>query len=233
VTGLNILSGGAVQGLVASLASRFRVQTGCEITGEFGAVGVMAEKLRSGTPTDLVILTSALIAQLAREGHVRPASIADIGVVETAFAVRSGDPKVAAHDAETLRDVLLAADAIYVPDMQASTAGLHVAKVLRELGIAETIASRLKIHPNGATAMRHLASSDAKRPIGCTQATEIVSTAGVALSGALPRGYDLATIYTAAVTATAAHPDAAHILINVLTSAEAQDARNAAGFQGS
>jgi molybdate transport system substrate-binding protein len=233
VTDLNILSGGAAQGLVASLAARFKVQTGCDIAGEFGAVGVMAEKLRSGTPTDLIILTSALVTQLATEGHVQPASIADIGVVETALAVRSGDPKVAAHDADTLRDVFLAADAIYVPDMQASTAGLHVGKVLRDLGIAETVASRLKIHPNGATAMRHLASSDAKRPIGCTQATEIVSTAGVALSGALPRGYDLATMYTAAVTTTAAHPDAARILINVLTGAEAQDARSSAGFQGS
>ena len=78
----------------------------------------------------------------------------------------------------SLRAALLAADAIFVPDTKASTAGIHVAKVLQQLGIADEVAARLKIYPNGATAMRHLAASDAQRPIGCTQSTEIISTDG-------------------------------------------------------
>ncbi len=49
MTALNILSGGAAQGLIASLAPQFKAQTGFNIAGEFGAVGVMADKLRSGT----------------------------------------------------------------------------------------------------------------------------------------------------------------------------------------
>ena len=56
---LNILGGGAVQGLVASLAPKFKAQTGLDIEGEFGAVGAMADKLRNGTPADIVILTAA------------------------------------------------------------------------------------------------------------------------------------------------------------------------------
>ena len=64
----------------------------------------------------------------------------------------------------------------------------------------------MKVYPNGATAMRHLAQSEAQRPIGCTQSTEIISTPGVMLSGTLPQGCELATIYTAAVTARAARP---------------------------
>ena len=66
MSSLNILSGGAAQGLVASLAAAFKAQTGFDIAGEFGAVGAMADKLRKGTPTDIVILTAALIAKLAR-----------------------------------------------------------------------------------------------------------------------------------------------------------------------
>ena len=96
-------------------------------------------------------------------------------------------------DAATLRAAFLAADAIFVPDTKDSTAGIHVAKVLEQLGIADEVAARLKIYPNGATAMRHLAASDAARPIGCTQSTEIISTEGVVLSGSLPTGCDLAT----------------------------------------
>ena len=174
--------------------------TGFDIAGEFGAVGAMAEKLRKGTPADIVILTAKIIADLAGENLVRKASISDVGLVETALAVRAGDPKVAVTDAATLRAAFLAADAIFVPDTKASTAGIHVAKVLQQLGIAEDVAARLKIYPNGATAMRHLAESDAVRPIGCTQSTEIISTPGVVLSGSLPPGCELATMYTAAVS---------------------------------
>ncbi len=137
MTSLNILSGGAAQGLVASLAPKFKALTGFDIAGEFGAVGAMADKLRKGTPTDIVILTARIIADLAGENLVVPGSIADVGLVETAIAVRAGDPPVTVNDVAGLRTALLAADAIFVPDTKASTAGIHVAKVLQQLGIAD------------------------------------------------------------------------------------------------
>jgi molybdate transport system substrate-binding protein len=230
MTAFNILSGGAAQGLVASLAARFREQTGFDIAGEFGAVGAMAGRLRAGTPADLVILTSALIADLGRENLVVSASIADLGRVETAIAVRAADPPVTVDDAASLRDALLNADAIFVPDTRASTAGIHIATVLQQLGIAETVAERLRIYPNGATAMRHLAESDAGRPIGCTQSTEIINTSGVKLSGPLPRGCDLSTLYTAAIAAGAARPREAQVLIDLLTNRDQQELRTRAGF---
>jgi molybdate transport system substrate-binding protein len=92
------------------------------------------------------------------------------------------------------------------------------------------VAARLDIHPNGATAMKALAASQAKRPIGCTQSTEIIATDGVELSGSLPSGCELATMYTAGVTTTAAHAGEAQALIELLTSGEAKEARQRAGF---
>jgi molybdate transport system substrate-binding protein len=230
VTTLNILSGGAAQGLVASLAPRFKELTGFDIAGEFGAVGAMADKLRKGMPTDIVILTAKMIADLARENLVVGASISDIGLVETAIAVRAGDSLVTVNDAAALRAALLAADAVFVPDTKASTAGIHVASVLQQLGIADEVAARLKIFPNGATAMRQLAETDAVRPIGCTQATEIVSTKGVVLSGSLPLGCELSTVYTAAVTTRAANARLAQDLIDLLTGADQRPLRERVGF---
>jgi molybdate transport system substrate-binding protein len=227
---LNILSGGAAHGLVASLTPAFKAKTGFEIRGEFGAVGGMAEKLRNGVATDIIILTKALVAELTEEKLVVPSSIADVGVVETALAVRVGDPEVSVRNADDLRAVLLAADAIFVPDIKASTAGIHVARVLAQLGIADEVGARLNIYPNGATAMCELAASSATRPIGCTQSTEIISTSGVEVSGSLPKGCELATIYTAGVTTTAAHASEAHTLIKLLTSVEAREQRVRAGF---
>ena len=66
MTTVNILSGGAAQGLVRGLSEPFKAQTGFGIDGEFGAVGVMADKLRAGTPADLVILTQALACEARR-----------------------------------------------------------------------------------------------------------------------------------------------------------------------
>ncbi|MBA2400458.1 MAG: substrate-binding domain-containing protein [Bradyrhizobium sp.] len=227
---LNILSGGAAQGLVASLTPAFKARTGFDIAGEFGAVGAMADKLRQDTPTDIVILTAAIVATLAEEKLVTASSITDIGLVETALAVRAGDPLVTAKDAAGLRECLLVSDAIFVPDTKASTAGIHVARVLAQLGIADEVAARLRIFPNGATAMRELAASDARRPIGCTQSTEIISTKGVLLSGALPPGCELATMYTAGVTTKAAHAPQAQELIGLLIGAGQQKQRERAGF---
>ena len=227
---LNVLSGGAAQALVGSLAATFKTSTGFDIGGEFGAVGAMADKLRKDTPADIVILTAAIVASLMEEKLVVPASISDVGLVETALAVRAGDPQVSATDATTLRAAFLAADAIFVPDTKTSTAGIHVAKVLEQLGIANAVAARLKIYPNGATAMRHMAESKASKPIGCTQSTEIIGTEGVALSGSLPKGCDLATMYTAGVTTRAAHAPQAQALIALLIGADQQSLRKAAGF---
>ena len=48
--------------------------------------------------------------------------------------------------------------------------------------------------------------SKSRRPLGCTQATEIVATPGIVLVAALPPGCDLATVYSCAIAAKAAAP---------------------------
>jgi molybdate transport system substrate-binding protein len=227
---LNILSGGAAQGLVGSLTPAFKAQTGFDIAGEFGAVGAMADKLRQRKPADIVVLTAAIVAKLAEEKLVIASSIADVGLVETALAVRADAPPVTVTDAAGLRACLLASDAIFLPDTKASTAGIHVARVLAQLGIADEVAARLRIFPNGAIAMRELAASEARRPIGCTQSTEIIGTAGVMLSGVLPPGCELATMYTAGVTTKAAYAPQARELIALLIGAGQREQRERAGF---
>jgi molybdate transport system substrate-binding protein len=227
---LEILSGGAAQGLVSAVAPQFKSETGFDIGGSFGAVGAMRDKLLAGTPADVLLLTATLIADLARDGQVAAESAADLGVVRTAIAVRAGDPAVTVSDAAGLRAALLTADAIYFPDPKLATAGIHFAKVLDQLGIRDTIADRLRPHPNGATAMREMAVSQG-RPIGCTQVTEILNTPGVTLVAPLPKQFELATIYTAAVASRATSPDQARRLVALLSSPSTHPLRDRAGFE--
>jgi molybdate transport system substrate-binding protein len=227
---LAILSGGAAQGLVQVLAPRFKTETGCEIAGTFGAVGAMRDKLIAGASPDLVILTSALIAELMASGHVAAGTARDIGVARTAVAVRAGDPVPAAGEERGLRAAVLAADEVHFPDPKLATAGIHFAKVLAALGFADDDV-RLRTHPNGMTAMRALAQSSAKRPIGCTQITEILATPGVTLVGPLPKAFELATVYTIGICTAGRLPNEARRLAALLTGEETRDVRQRAGFE--
>ncbi|MEA2815482.1 MAG: molybdate transport system substrate-binding protein, partial [Rhodospirillaceae bacterium] len=100
---IRILSGGAAQGLVEALQPSFETSTSCKIDGVFGAVGAMKSRLLAGEPVDILILSHALIDGLARDGHVVAQSAKDIGAVQTAIAVRRGDPLPAVGSAAELR----------------------------------------------------------------------------------------------------------------------------------
>jgi len=216
MSALRILSGGATHGLVETVRAAFETESGHHIEGTFGAVGAMKAKLLAGEPADLMILSRALIDELARDGKVVAASVTDVATVATAVAIRTGDPLPSVRDKDALRAALVAADEIHFPDPQQATAGIHFARVMEGLGIAQETRARWRTEPNGATAMRALAQSTARRPIGCTQESEIRITPGVTLVGSLPSGCELLTVYTAAVTATAQAPAEARRLISML-----------------
>ena len=220
------MSAGAAHALVQRVASA----RGIEATGSFGAVGAMLEKFLAGEPCDVVILTDAQIAKLAVEGRVDAGTCADLGSVVTSIAVRVGDNVPQVNDEKSLRSALLAASAIYFPDPTKATAGIHFAAVIDRLGIRDKVAARVRTFPNGATAMRAMAEDNA-HPIGCTQATEILATRGVRLVAPLPRGLDLETVYTAAVSAAALNAGARDF-VAALSGDDARSDRVAVGFEG-
>lgn len=232
MTDLKILSGGAANGLVNAVREAFHQVSGLKVTGDFGAVGGMRDRVLAGEAVDLIILTRAILDQLSASGNVRPETVADLGQVVTGVAGRDGTRLPDVSNADALREAFLAADAIYVPDMVKSTAGIHVGRVLDTLGIADKVRDRLRTFPNGQTAMAHMAAGTDQTPIGCTQITEILNTAGVGYAGDLPAELGLVTTYTAGISSAAAQPEAAAQLIAILTAPENAEIRARAGFSG-
>jgi molybdate transport system substrate-binding protein len=230
VAELQVLCAGAVNGLVLALQPGFESGAGVRIQARFGAVGAMRDELAAGAPCDVFVATEAMVAALVASGALRSGSSAAIGRVETAIAVRDGvrPPAIASSDA--LRAALVAATALYIPDATRSTAGAHVVAVLDALGIGGQVTPRLRMHPNGATAMHALAVSGDDGALGCTQETEIRYTPGLALVGALPPPHALATIYTAAVATAARDVDVAERFVALLTGPVSAERRRAGGF---
>jgi molybdate transport system substrate-binding protein len=226
-----MLSGGAAQALVTRMKSRFAATHGFDVQGTFGAVGAMRDKLLAGQACDVLILTQALIEQLADAGHVLREGITPLGVVKTGVAVRAGEPHPDVSSGDALKAALRTASGVYFPDPQKATAGIHFMKVLTSLGLADELKDRMRTFPNGATAMGEMARSGESAPIGCTQVTEILFTAGVELVGLLPREFELATVYTAAVCTKARHREAARDFIALLAGDEAAPVRAQCGFE--
>jgi molybdate transport system substrate-binding protein len=228
---MNILCAGAAQGLVKALQGVFLELTGAKVEGRFGAVGAMKEALLAGEPCDVMIVTATMISALQAEGRLLPGSDAALGRVRTGVAVREGETMPDVATPEALKASLLAARSIYFPDAKRSTAGIHFASVLAKLGIADVVSSRLRTFPNGATAMRELASDSGSGAIGCTQITEIKYTSGIALVGALPEAFELATVYSAAVSVTAREPELARRFVELIAGPRSRCLREQGGFE--
>ena len=228
---LHLLCAGAVQGLVKALEPSFVDATGALLQARYGAVGAMKEALAQGAPCDVMVVTDAMVVALQEEGALSSAPRAPLGTVRTGIAVRSGEPlpDVSTHDA--LKATLAAARAIYFPDPQRATAGIHFEAVLRRLGLLDALEPRLRTFPNGATSMRELAADASPGAIGCTQITEILYTPGIALVGALPAGFELATVYSAAIAARAAQPALAQRFIELLAGPDSRALRAQGGFE--
>jgi len=227
---LRLMSGGAAQGLVGALRELFEREHACTVNGTFGAVGLMRDHLLAGEPSDLMILSQTLIDQLTKEGHLVAGSAQALGVVKTGVAVLPGAPRPTLQTPEQLKSVLSQATAVYFPDPQKATAGIHFMKVLEQLGVRELLADRLCVYPNGATAMREMAAHAKPGAVGCTQVTEILYTPGVSLLDVLPESLGLSTVYTAAVCTRAAQPQLARELIATLAGEAAAQLRRDGGF---
>ena len=226
-----MLSAGAARGVVEALQPAFSAETSADLGGSFGAVGVMQSRFLRGEACDVLILTDVLIKSLAAEGKVTAGTVAPLGNVRTGLAVRHGEPSPDVSTPGALRSSLLAARHLWLPDPGSSTAGAHFVKVLRQLGIYGDVVAHLRPFPNGAAAMAQLAGSAEPGGIGCTQVTEILDADGLTLLGVLPGDLGLSTLYTAAVSASAAQPDLARQLVTLLTTSGTRQIREASGFE--
>jgi len=227
---LNILSAGAAQTVVEEISAAYSRETGDEVKAEFSAVGAMKARVVAGEAVDIVILTGALIDELVQSGHVAPGSRADLGKVGTGVAARAGAPSPDVSSPQALRASLLAAIAVAFPDPAVATAGKVVMQMCEKLGVTDEVKRKMKLFPNGYTAMKWLAETRSGE-LGITQITEILANKGVTYAGPLPGGLQSRAVYSAGLAARAAEPAAARAFIDRLTGASAKPVLAKAGYE--
>ena len=226
-----VLSAAAVKAPLDAARDRAVAGTGSSLRASFGTAGAIRDKVTSGEPADIVVLPPARLDELAQRGLLLPGHV-DLGVVRLGIAVRNGASRPAIATEADIRAALLAAPSIGLADpASGATTGIYFAKLLKQLGLDQTLASRINLFPDGTAAMEALSRGEVA--IAAGQISEIKPVAGVDLVGPFPEALQLRTVYSAAVAKASHAPDAARAMIAFLTSDKVAPAFAAAGYDKS
>ena len=227
---LKVLCARSMHKVVERLSADFTRATGHEADLTFGTVGALQQKLDAGERADVLVLSEPGIAKLERAGALVAGSRREVARTSIGIAVREGAaaPDIATPDA--FRAALVAARAVAFSDAAVGgSAGVHLAKLFAELGLAEAIKAKGMPQQNGGEVARRVAEGSAE--LGMTLIAEIVPIAGARVIGPLPAPLGNDAVYSAAVAAGSDAVDAGRAFIAALTRPETRAQWQAAGFE--
>ena len=227
---LKIMCARSMHEVVTALAYDFTSTTGNEVELSFGTVGALQQRLDAGESADVVISGKPAIEAIEKAGRLAPKSRADIAIVRIGVAVREGAAAPDISTPEAFRQALVDARAIAFSDPAVGgSAGVYLARMFTELGLADAIKQKGMPQPNGGEVARRVA--EGKADIGMTLTAEIVPIAGVRVIGPLPKPLGSDTTYCAGVMATSNARGAALAFIAALKREDRRTVWKEAGFE--
>ncbi len=227
---LKIMCARSMHEVVTALAYDFTSTTGNEVELSFGTVGALQQRLDAGETADVVISGKPAIDALDKADRLASRSRADIATVRIGVAVRAGAPAPDISTPEAFRQALVDARAVAFSDAAVGgSAGIYLARMFTELGLAEAIKEKGMPQQNGGEVARRVA--EGKAEIGMTLIAEIVPISGVRVIGSLPKPLGSDTTYCAGVMATSNARGAALDFIATLKRPDRHTVWKDAGFE--
>ena len=226
---INVLTAGALQEAEKALAADFTRATGNKVNFTAGTVGQIQEKLKSGAPADVIVVSTPALQQLEKAGDVRAQSAVALGRIGIGVGVKAGAPIPDLSTPDKFKDAMLKAKSVtYMDPAQGASSGIATAKIMKDLGIADEMAKKTKLTQTGYSADR-VASGEVE--VAIQNVSEIVPVKGVALAGMLPPPLQVYTPYSAGIAAKTASAKEATDFIRFLTRSEAASRWNDAGIE--
>ena len=227
---LKIMCARSMHEVVTALAYDFTSTTGNELELSFGTVGALQQRLDAGETADVVISAKPAIDMLEKADRLAAKSRADIATVRIGVAVREGAAAPDISTPEAFRQTLVDAHAVAFSDPAVGgSAGVYLAGMFTELGLADAIKQKGMPQQNGGEVARRIA--EGKADIGMTLTAEIVPIAGVRVIGPLPKPLGSDTTYCAGVMATSNARGAALAFIAALKQPDRRTVWKEAGFE--
>jgi molybdate transport system substrate-binding protein len=226
---LAVFSTIGVRVALEALAPQFEQARGCKLAITWGTAPMVVKRLEAGESADVLILNRAGVDAVRGMGKMVQDSDTTLASSGVAVAVKAGARKPDISTAAALKQTLLAAKAIAYTDPKAGGAsGIHFAKVLERLGIAEQMKAKTKFPPAGGFSAELLISGEAE--LAVQQVPELLHVAGAEIVGPLPGDLDAVTEFAAVVGSDAKDAEGARALIAFLRTPEAQAVFRAKGL---
>jgi hypothetical protein len=142
---VKVLAGAAMRGAFGELVPQFERATGHKIVIEYGGGGTLRKQIEAGEAFDLVIIDSAEVDDLIKQGKIAGDTRADIVRAAIGVAVREGAPKPDISSVDAFKNTLLNAKSItYTPESATGPA-----KGSDRLGRSEQVKDKSNANPPG------------------------------------------------------------------------------------
>ena len=227
---IRVLCAVGMQPVIQDLSPRFERASGHKLAITVATGGATIERVQGGEATDVVIAIQQGIASLAKADKVVPDSIMVLASTGISMAVRKGAAQPDISSPEALRRALLAAKSItYLNPADGGASGIHFAKVLDRLGIANEMKPKTVFAPKASAVGVLVANGEAD--IGAIQYQLLFSVPGIEIVGPLPGDLQSTTVFSAAIVSATSDLKASKALIDFLHTPEARAAIKAKGME--
>jgi molybdate transport system substrate-binding protein len=193
------------------LAPAYAQAGGRPYSVRFDSAKSMLARIKGGETGDIVILGTAVLAELTDLGIVAPGSRRHFARSRVGVAVRAGAPRPDISSVEAFKHAMLGARSIAHTVHGAS--GMYVPVLFEKLGIAEQVKSKIVTRPGGYIATV-VAAGDAE--IAVQQIVELLAVPGVDVVGPLPDEIQKVFQTDAGIFSASTQPEAAEACLRYL-----------------
>lgn len=225
---IRVFSGGAPQAVLRGLAPEFEQATGHRITFTFALVTEIRQKLAAGEKADVILLPAPLMVATEKSLPLSTAGRRELARVGIGVITREGAAQPDISTTEAVRKLLLEARSVAFPD-PSTPSGSHLAEVIAQLGIAAAVQPKL-IHKGAIRGGGELVAK-AEADIGLYLVSEVQTIKGVSVVGLLPPALQSFVVYSSAIPAYNATPDAALSFIRFISEPAKGGNWKAGGFE--
>src|SRR5262245_30420330 len=160
---LRVFSGGAMSEPVREVGDAFAKSAGHKIVYVTDTTGALSKRLASGERADLIVVTSAAIQALEKEGRVVAGSRVDLARALIGVGVKAGAPSPDLSSTETFKAALLKAKTVsYVNPASGGTSGTYFEGLLQKLGIAAAMKPKIVYRMQGSEVAAAVAAGEAE-----------------------------------------------------------------------
>ncbi len=211
---VKVLAARVLQTVLEEIAPQFERATGNKLVFVWGIGSEIAKKVVDGEPGAVTVVTKAQIDDLLAMGKIVRGTQADVARSNMGVAVKAGAPKPDISSVDAFKRALIAAKSVaYTDPATGGTSGVHFARIIERLGIADNVKSKAKMsfgpHVGG-----FVAKGEAE--IGVQQIPELMAIQGVDVVGPLPAELQNTLVVSAGILTGSKQPDAAKALMSFL-----------------